>query len=164
MKNKIILIVILVFGMAAVNSCAAFPPDLTSSGSWSVPAETKGTVRIDIISADKANGWASVEKEIEDILPLIFLQNNYALARSSDAADILCEVKVREREYSRLWRLERSLSAEVYLRSALLGPSPDLLSAGRVIRQGNSSLSSSKILSRMLEKAVKDAIKAMVKT
>ena len=132
------------------------------NNAWdAVGAESsRGTIRITSVSADKSGEWGSLEKEINDLLPLLFREESYLVVSSSASADYSVEVKVREREFTDGWRTKRSLSVELRLWAA--GDTGTLpLSAGRAIIQGKQSLASSKTLSSMLRTAVKNAVKGL---
>jgi hypothetical protein len=166
MKRNIVLvivtlIIILIVGM----SCGSFPPEF--SRSWSMPdrEEINGTVWIASVSADKAGGWVSLEKETAGLLPLIFMDEGYLCVPEQDGADFAVEAMVREREYMQGWKTRASLSIDVFIwpGSYKASQSSTPIAAGRVTAQGNISLSSSKTLNNMLEKAVKKAVKVLEK-
>ena len=160
MKHIFILSIITVYLLFSI-SCAVVIPGIPDAQSWSAPVTgTAGSVWISSVTVDKASGWISIEKEINDLLPLILLRNNYSAAQSQDDAEIFAEVKVREREYSRGWNMERSISVEVYFKSGI-ADNAAILSAGRVMVSGSKSLSSSGVLSKMLEQAVNQTVKAL---
>ena len=156
------LCVIVIFCLFFSVSCAMVLPGFPNSKSWYALADdVAGSIWISSVTVDKASGGFSVEREINDLLPLIFLHNNYFMAISPDSADLFAEVKIREREYSRGWNMERSISVEVYFKSGI-ADNALILSAGRVMIHGNKSLSSSGVLNKMLEQAVKKTVKALV--
>jgi hypothetical protein len=119
------------------------------------------------VSADKSGGWISTEKEIADILPLFLLEAGYRAVPDREKADFIVEARAREREFLRGWISKTSVSVEVYFRTAGYengySESPVPVAAGRVTVQGNKTLSSSKTLERLLEKAVKKAVRALEK-
>jgi hypothetical protein len=166
MKRNVVLVImmfllILIIGM----SCGSFPPEISSSRSWSIPNREKlnGTLWIASVSADKAGGWTSLEKETAGLLPLIFMDEGYLCESEQNGADFTVEVTVREREYMQGWKTKASLSVEVYIWPKSDSPTHTAapMAAGRVTAQGNISLSSSRTLNRMLKKAVKKAVKAL---
>jgi hypothetical protein len=147
-------------------SCSTIP-GITESRSWSFPEgqEMVGTVWISPVSADKAGGWLSVESEMMDLLPLLFMKKNYLVVSRPEDAMYTVEAKAREREYLSGWRTRSSVSVEIYIRPGERSPDTSAgalpLAAGRVTVQGSRSLSSSKTLSGMLEKAITKAVKAL---
>jgi len=145
--------------LALLIGCSSFPPDSTENSSWSPDriSKIRGTIRIVSVSAEKSGDWGSLEKEINDLLPLLFSEELYVVLPASEEADYLVDVKAREREYPDGWRTKRSLSVEVrFWRGNVNDPLP--LSAGRSLIQGKQSLASSKTTSSMLRKAIKKAI------
>ena len=144
--------------------CSTFPFDSAESSSWKAekPDKLKGTVQVISVSAEKAGEWGSLEKEATDLLPLLFLEESYRVVSDSEKADYSADVKLREREYPDGWRTKRSLSVEVRLWAGNAdGPLP--LSAGRSLNQGKKSLASSKTLSVMLHKAIRNAVRGLGK-
>jgi hypothetical protein len=157
------IIGMLIFIQAAFFSgCSSFSVDSTENSSWK-PDEiekAKGTIRIVSVSADKAGEWGSLEKEINDLLPLLFSEESYFVVPASEEADYSVEVKAREREYPEGWRTKRSLSVEVRLWAGNSdGPLP--LAAGRSLIHGTKSLASSKTLNTMLRKAIRLAVRRL---
>jgi hypothetical protein len=145
-------------------SCTAFP-EITESSSWSFRpgGETAGTVYIAPVQTDKAGGWSSVENEMSDLLHLFFMERSYRIVSESGSADFVVETKAREREFIRGWRTVSSLSLELYIKAGggqEEGSGP-ALAAGKVMVQGGVSFSSSKTLSRMLKKAVNEALQSL---
>jgi hypothetical protein len=53
------------------------------------------------IKADKAGDWSSVENEVEGLLPLLFLERRFKMAREEKDADYIAEFNLREREFNR---------------------------------------------------------------
>ena len=163
--------------LAAVvlGSCISFSFDSKENSSWAAMEKEnsgrgwQGTVRIVSVSAEKSGEWGSVspfllEKEMGDLLPLLFSEEAYLVVSPAAEADFYAEVKVREREYPDRWQTKRSLSAEVRLWSDAAEGSvsqPLPLSAGRALLNGKQSLASSKTLSSMLRKAVKSALQGL---
>ena len=154
----------LFFILIVLGSCVSF--DYLESSSWAADrGKVRGTVRIVSVSADKPGEWGSLEKEINDLLPLLFFEEEYAVVSLSSRADYLAEVRVREREYPDGWKTVRSLSAEVRLWAGDGSAGQILpLSAGRALNQGKQSFASSKTLSVMLRKAVRNAILGLEKS
>ena len=156
----------LISALAIFGSCTSFSVDSFENSSWAMRdrGDVMGTVRIISVSAEKSGELGSLEKEISDLLPLLFSEEAYLVIPSSSRADYSAEVKVREREYPHGWQTQRSLSAEVRIWAGEEGgPSgqPLPLSAGRALIQGKKSLASSKTLSGMLRSAVKNAVRGL---
>jgi len=161
MKHNGIILIISV--MALLAGCGSLSFDSRESSSWAAgDAEmAKGSIHVVSVSADKSDSWGSLEKEIADLMPLLFSEQGYHAVSSSARADYLAEVKVREREYPDGWETKRSLSAEVRLWAGEGEGSPDRplpLSAGRALNHGKQSFASSRTLSAMLRAAVKNAV------
>ena len=151
---------------ALLPGCSSF--EFPTNESWTLgeKKEAKGSVRIISVSVERSGEQNSLEKEISDMLPLLFSEESYLVVSSSAASDYLAAVKVREREYPDGWQMLRSLSVELRLWANVetdeTGDSePPLLSAGRSIVQGTKSLASSVVLSDMLRKAVKNALNGL---
>ena len=152
----------LVFVLIVAAGCVSF--DSSESAFWTTGDgnNTRGTVRIISVSVERSGEWSSIEKEISDLLPLLFSEEAYLMVSPAATADYSAEVKVREREYPDGWETRRSLSAEVRLwpgDSFFEKPLP--LSAGRALNHGKQSLASSKTLCAMLRKAVKNAVQGL---
>ena len=151
----------LVFCLIVLGSCVSF--DFSESSSWtSFGSDAVGTIHIISVSAEKSGEWGALEKEVRDLLPLLFYEMGYVTVAPDDMASYSAEVKVREREYPDGWQTRRSLSAEVRLWAGD-GHANQLLplSAGRTLNNGKKSFASSKTLSQMLRKAVKSAFDAL---
>ena len=152
-----------VFTLLIFGSCVSF--DSSESSSWAAGKEEgRGTIRIISVSVERSGERGALEKEINDLLPLLFSEEAYLVVPSSVRADYAAEVKVREREYPDGWQTKRSLSAELrlWIDDGSCGE-PFPLSAGRALNNGKQSLASSRTLSAMLRKAVKNAIQGLPK-
>ena len=150
--------------LALLAGCSTLPFDSTENSSWKADriGKLRGTIKIISVSADKSGEWHSLEKEISDLLPLLFLEESYRVVQASAEADYCAEVNAREREYPVGWRTKRSVSIEVRIwRGNENGPLP--LSAGRSMIQGKQSLASSKTTSAMLRTAIKKAVRGLDK-
>jgi hypothetical protein len=124
--------------------------------------ETKGSIRVVSVSVDRSGEWSSLEKEINDLLPLFFSEESWLVVSSFDTPEYLATVKAREREYLDGWRTRRSLSVEVRIWAVcdeIDGTLP--LSAGRSFVEGTRSFASSAALSDMLRRAVKNAVNGL---
>ena len=152
----------LVLTLAALGSCLSFNPFGNSSWATGNMETVKGSIRIVSVSAEKSGEWGLLEKEVNDLLPLLFFEEGYVLVSHDGQADIFAEVTVREREYIDGWKTRRSLSAEVRIWDAGdFSGQPLPLSAGRALSGGKQSFASSKTLSAMLRKAIKNAVNGL---
>jgi hypothetical protein len=162
--------------MPLLGSCESLPFDYYRGKSWSVPGEgngtreTLGTLCLAAVSVDRTGGWASVEKEIRGLAPLIFGERGYRVISAGEGADYTADIRVREREYASGWQTKRSLAVEVRLWPAgVLNPQDGEyaaslpLAAGRVTSLGTRSFSSSETTGRMLALAIKKALKPLEK-
>ena len=156
---------ILFFVLAVLAGCASFSFDSSESTSWAAGDREKAreSVRIVSVSAERSGEWGALENEIIDLLPLLFFEQGYRVVSPSAQADYSAEVKVREREYADGWKTRRSLSAEVRIwAEERYGAEPLPSSAGRALIHGKQSFASSKTLSAMLRKAVKNAVQGLI--
>jgi hypothetical protein len=165
----------LLLGSLLLASCASLPPGTGGGNSWYSPAAgtLRGGVEIAEVRVDKQTGWLSIEEEIRDLAPLLFLEAGFGGPGSvpAGAPRYRADIQLREREHTLGWKTMRSLSVELRLRPLPeAGASPPAgkadeaslpLAAGRVIRSGNGSLSSSAVLSRMLDRAIGEALEAL---
>lgn len=159
--------------LLCLGACESLPFNYYSGKSWSAreeedgSAEILGAVYLSEVSVDRIGGWASIEKEIRGLAPLLFWERGYRMVASGAEADYTADIRVREREYVSGWQTKRSLAVEVRLWPAgdssldfqngeIGGPLP--LTAGRVTSLGNRSFSSSETTGRMLALAVKKAL------
>jgi hypothetical protein len=162
--------------MPLLGACESLPFDYYRGKSWSAPGEENGareilgTLYLAAVSVDRTGGWASVEKEIRGLAPLLFGERGYRVVSTGEGADYAADIRVREREYASGWQTKRSLAVEVRLWPAGIldpqdgengGPLP--LAAGRVTALGNRSFSSSETTGRMLALAIKKALKPLAK-
>jgi len=162
---KRLLSILIPVQIALFMGCSTFPLDSAENSSWTSGriGKVKGTIRIISVSAEKSGEWGSLEQEINDLLPLLFLEKSYRVVPASGEADYCVEVKAREREYPIGWRTKRSVSVEVRLwKGKVNGPLP--LSVGRSMILGKQSLASSKTTSAMLRKAIKKALRGLKTT
>jgi hypothetical protein len=156
-----------------LGACDSLPITTYISASWSAPEEGKrpwGTVYLETVSVDRNGGWASVEKEIRGLAPLLFWERGYRVVSSGEGADYIAGIRAREREYASGWQTKRSLAMEVRLWPAggPDGQEPETdgslpLAAGRITSGGNRSFSSSETTGRMLAAAIKKALKPLRK-
>jgi hypothetical protein len=167
----------LVFFAAAalfLGACESLPFNCYLGRSWSAPGEESGTgggrknlaaVYVSAVSVDRNGGWASVDKEVRGLAPLLFLERGYRVVPAGERADYAADIRVREREYASGWQTKRSLAVEVRIWPAGDGENGGALplAAGRVTSLGNRSFSSSETTGRMLALAIKKAVKPLGK-
>ena len=152
----------LVLSLAIFGGCVSFYSNGNSSWAAGNREEARGAIQIVSVSAERSGEWGLLEKEVKDLLPLLFFEKGYVTVSPDGHADIFAEVIVREREYIDGWKTRRSLSAEVRLWGREEFPDQPLpLSAGRVLNNGKQTFASSGTLSAMLRKAVRSAIKGL---
>ena len=154
---------LLLFGQIILwTSCSSFPVDIPTNTAWATKdmERARGTIRIISVSVERSGEWGSLEKEIRELLPLLFYEESYLVVSPSARADFTGEVVVREREYADGWRTRRSLSAELRLWAGEeFEPLP--LSIGRSLIQGRQSLGSSKTLTNILRRVVRNAARGL---
>jgi hypothetical protein len=178
MKHGLCRLIGLTALFLGLGACESLPFDHYLSNAWSAPEEAAGVlpvrVRLVSVSVDRTGGWASVEKEIRGLAPLLFFDQGCRLVSSGEEADFCADIRAREREYAAGWQTKRSLALEVRLWPAGAGePEPQEpaektaeepalpLMAGRVTSLGNRSFSSSETTGRMLALAIKKAVKPL---
>ena len=157
MKKTGFLLLFVIF----LASCVSFPFDSGESTSWAGKENWKGTVRVVSVTVDKSGEWGSLEREVNDLLPLLFSEEGYLAVSGSSASDFLAGITIREREYTDGWQTKHSLSAEVRIwKGGSDTCTDDLLpmSAGRSLSNGRKSFSSSRTLTVLLRKACKNAL------
>ena len=158
----LLIFALLILGSCFFGSCVSF--DFSKSSSWTAGNREKamGTVRIISVSVEKSGEWGSLEKEVSDLLPLLFFEEGYVTVSPDMDAAYFVEVKVREREYPDGWKTQRSLSAEVRIWAGDDSSAQPLpLSAGQALNNGKQSFASSRTLSAMLRKAVGNAVSGL---
>jgi hypothetical protein len=119
------------------------------------------------IDVDKPGGGRSVEKEIEEILPLILSEQGFVVLRNKENADCIVDVFATERDFYSGWKTEKSVAIEVLLYSAKResGSLNDETSfaVGRTVAQGRLGFSSSKNIEGLLRVSVKKLVRAISK-
>jgi hypothetical protein len=127
--------------------------------------KTGPTVRLEKVSVDKPGGWISIEEELANLTPLLFLERGFLVSADPAKADYAAEVRAWEREYMRGWKTRQSIVVEVRLWNEEGPDSPEYLgtplAAGRVSYQGKKSLASSRLNSPMLKTALRKALRAL---
>jgi hypothetical protein len=174
MKITLSKINALVFISLCFGACESLGFNYYLGRSWSVPAagdSPESGVRVHLVSVavDRSGGWASVEKEIRGLAPLLFFERGCRLVPREEAAEYAADIRVREREYSAGWHTKRSLALEVRLWPAGAVQDKEGLEqalpcmAGRVTILGDRSFSSSETTGRMLALALKKALRPLGK-
>jgi len=136
-------------------SCSSLP----SAKSWSTASRPrKVSVELRTVRVDKYADWDSVQAETSRLLPLLLAKKRYHNLETAEKR-FMADVALTEREYTENWKTRRSLSAEVmFFRPGETVP----LSAGKVILSGTKkSLSSSKVLHKLVKKAFSKALKGL---
>jgi hypothetical protein len=112
------------------------------------------------VRVDKNADWDSVEAETRRLLPLILTERKYPYS-DTDENRYTVDIVLIEREYMENWKTRRSLSAEVmFFKQG--GTIP--LSAGKAVLTGTKkSLSSSKVIYRLIISALSGALKGLPK-
>ena len=144
-----------------------------------------GTAELGTIRVDKNTDWDSVEAEARRLLPLLLSEAGYkpgsrnmdsALAPKTESHPVFTvEAALIEREYMENWKILRSLSAEVIIRQSREGMAVNKdanasiennvpVAAGKAALSGTKSLSSSKMLHKLLKSALSNALRALPKT
>ena len=151
----------LVFSFAVVSiGCVSF----SDSSSWATKDLKEAAKSVQIISvfAEKPGEWGLLEKEVRDLLPLLFFERGYITVSPEHEPAYFAEVTVREREYLDKWKTRRFLSAEVRIWSSEnFTGQPLPMSTGQVLSEGKQTFASSQVLSDMLRKAVKNAVRGL---
>jgi hypothetical protein len=176
MKHRVFIVCSFLFTVLFFNSCATSGIHEKSSASWSINQKhkTKRTLKMGNIITDKPGASHSIEAEIAQILPLIFLEQGYIFIADDENADFIVEVCATERDYFVGWTNKKSIAVEVLLKANLTGLNNietnqnDLhletpLAAGRTLAQGTQGLSSSKNLIHLLRLSVNKTVKAAKK-
>jgi hypothetical protein len=136
-------------------SCSALP----SGKSWSTASRARrGSAELRSVRVDKNADWDSVQAETSRLLPLLLAKRGYSYS-DTDENRFITDVVLIEREYTENWKTRRSLSAEImFFRPG--GSIP--LSAGKVMLSGTKkSLSSSKVLHKLINTAFSKALKGL---
>lgn len=153
---------------ALLVSCGTSLPPRYSIRSWRGSNHVKGRVKLREITVDRTGGTASLEEEARGLVFMYLLKEGYSPAGEDDDEDYLVDMILREREYIAGWKTRRSLAADLcFWPGSLSVPSPSAavmpVSASRVVCIGEASLSSSKVLGKIIRLAVRRGIKALEK-
>ncbi|GHV86657.1 hypothetical protein AGMMS50230_22650 [Spirochaetia bacterium] len=133
---------------------------ISSGQGWSaLPPEKRGTALLGTIRVDKNADWDSIEAEAKRLLPLLLAEDGYAAlpVYAEEGKTYRIDAILIEREYMENWKTRRSLSAEI----RIFGSSEELLSAGKALLSGGKSLSSSKVLYKLVRLALSRALEAL---
>jgi len=116
------------------------------------------TVKLVGVSVDRPGAWDSLEKEVTALAPLYFWRDGYRFVTGEEKANYAVYISLRERDVSSGWHTKKSLAMELRIWACKSGDvSIDSLplAAGRVVRIGKCSFSSSKTTGDMLSLAIK---------
>jgi hypothetical protein len=114
------------------------------------------------VLVDKASGWTSIEREIKDMVPLLFSDYGYPFVLNKTDAEYIVDVRAVEREYMSGWRSRRSVAVEIriYENSGIDGYQNTVpVVVGKTTSSGGVSLASSKDLNVLLASGVKKIVK-----
>ncbi|MDR2842919.1 MAG: hypothetical protein LBV52_06930 [Spirochaetaceae bacterium] len=143
-----------------------------ASGAWSLKSDTSKfkKIKLGTIKVDKPGSSLSIEKEISQILPLLFLEHGYVFTNETDAAFYIVDVCATEREFFANWNTKKSVTMEVLLWDSehKINDQTDSrietpLAAGRIIAQGSQGLSASNNLNDILKQSIRKAVKKIRK-
>jgi hypothetical protein len=114
------------------------------------------------VLVDKASGWTSIEREIQDMVPLLFSDYGYPFVLNKNDARYIVDVRAVEREYMSGWRSGRSVAVEIRIyENSGIDDYRDTVPVvvGKTTSSGGISLASSKDLNRLLVSGVKKIVK-----
>jgi hypothetical protein len=124
-------------------------------------------VALGTINIDKPGGGWSVEKEIEELLPLILSEQGFILVQNQESADSIVDIYATERDFLSGWKTKKSIAVEVLFYPARRGaenPNDDIsFAAGRTVAQGSLGLSSSKNIETLLRDSIKKLVRSVKK-
>jgi len=145
--------------LAVLSSCSSSPFTFVTGRSWtSGPIAYPTSIALVYPDVDRQSAAASIEGELSRLAPLLFMEHGLPVAGDGIPADFMAEVRAVEREFTAGWKTQRSTILEIIVRRApaLVGSRPDFVVASRASAQGAASLSSSRDLYRLLDKAVQE--------
>lgn len=163
--SRFVVIVLSMALPAALSACSSVPFTLVKGRAWASPEAPRPTsIELARPDVDRQTFAASIEAELSRLAPLVFMTHELPLATGADmppagAEAIPCkaEISAVEREYTAGWKTRRSTVLEIVVRrmpDAGEGQ-PEFIAASRAQAQGSLSLSSSRDLHRLLDKAVR---------
>lgn len=132
-------------------------------------------LRAGTIHADKPGGGLSVEREIAELLPLVFLEKGYFFVEGGEDADFIVDVRATERDYYSGWEAQKSVTMEIRIWRAQTGPEERKtesarrvrvetpIAAGRTLAQGAQGLSVSKNTEALLRRSVARAVESLAR-
>ena len=171
MKKTFNMKIIFILFPAILLSCEALAINYSNSQSWFIPehstdADSRITLCIAAVQADRTGSWDSVEREAASLAPLYFWKQGCRVITADEQPAYAADIQLREREFYQGWRTRRSLAVEVriWAYEDLLDGVLDQklpLAAGRVISMGERSFSSSGTTGNMLSKAIQKAVKEL---
>ncbi|GMO25533.1 MAG: hypothetical protein Ta2B_05150 [Termitinemataceae bacterium] len=175
MFNKRVTL-ISIFILLLCMSCTTSGMYYKSSDSWSrlnSNIQIK-KIKLGTIKADKSGGSLTIEREISQLLPLLFLEQNFVFTNNSLEADYIVDVHATEREYFVGWETKKSVTMEVlfwandHLTKDMQqddgNTQADIetpLIAGRIVAQGSQGLASSNNLQDILRRSIGKVIAAV---
>jgi hypothetical protein len=114
------------------------------------------------VIVDKSSGWTSIEREIQDMVPLLFSDYGYPFVLNKTDARYIVDVRAVEREYMSGWRSRRSVAVEIRIYDNIgiddyQNTVPVVV--GKTTSSGGVSLASSKDLNALLVSGVKKVVK-----
>jgi hypothetical protein len=146
------------------SSCSTIGISSKATKGWVSGNEFESVKKLSIgtINVDKAGGGWSIEREISEVLPLIFLEQGYVFLKPEEEVDYIVDVYAAERDYYVGWNTEKSITTEVSFRlpeekTPIKVETP--FAAGRTVAQGTLGLSSSKNVESLLRSSAKKLIK-----
>jgi hypothetical protein len=165
MKKKIILVLAVTVFLV---SCGTSLPPRYSIRSWPGSKHVKGKVKLREITVDRTGGTVSLEEEARGLVFMYLREEGYFPAGEDEDEDYLVDMILREREYIAGWKTRRSLAADLCfwpgsLSAASSSAAVMPVSASRVVCTGEASLSSSKILGKIIRLAVRRGIRILEK-
>ncbi len=147
-------------------SCSTFPFNFTSSKAWTTPSkdELYPTMYLGEVLVDKASGWNSIEREVRDMVPLLFSDYGYPFILDKARAEYIVDVQALEREYMTGWQSKRSVSIEIriYENTGITDYQNTVpLVVGKTTSSGGVSLASSRDLGKLIGSGVKKIVKSL---
>ncbi|GMO28907.1 MAG: hypothetical protein Ta2F_04300 [Termitinemataceae bacterium] len=166
MKNKHLYVLAVCVFTFYIASCSTSGMHFKSSASWSKTEneEQVSKIKLGSINADKSGGSLSIEKEISQVLPLLFLEKGFVFTNNAEEASYIVDVCATEREFFVGWNTKKSVTMEVsfwsndHLQDKYSVNDPSVietpLAAGRIIAGGSEGLSSSNNLHNILKRSI----------
>jgi hypothetical protein len=137
----------------------------SSSKSWiTVQEDDFPSIYVGEVLVDKASGWASVEREIRDMVPLVFSEYGYPFVRTKVDAVYIVDVQAVEREYMSGWKTKHSAAIEIRVYENSGGDvyqNTVPVVVGKTISSGAVSLASSIDMGNLLGAGIKKIVKSL---